>query len=200
MIGKSTLASCLVLVACGSGTTTVVTDGGSSDAADDGAVAADGGTCGRSGTMTCFTDPTTQLMWENPTTPGACNWQAATDDCSVLSACGHDDWRLPNIDELRTLMKGCVGTDTGGACPIHVGSSQNDFNNTCYCTKFAGQGPGGCYWDPAFGDQCGYFTYLYWSSSVTALTDKTSWAASYFDGRLLAPFKTDKQRVRCVRP
>ena len=76
----------------------------------------------------------------------------------------------------------------------------NDFTNACYCTKFSGPSAGGCFWDPAFGDRCGTFTYMYWSSSETALTKQTAWATNFFEGRLLAPFKTDKHRLRCVRP
>ena len=206
MIGTSRVVSglgaSLLLFACsGSSGDPGSSDGGADGGTGDTVATVDAGACGRTEPVaSCWTDPTTKLTWENPATPAACNWQGAVDDCSALSACGHDDWRLPNIDELRTLMRGCAGTVTGGACPIHVGSPASDFTSACYCTKLGGPSAGGCFWDPVFGEQCGYFAYLYWSFSETAVAGKNAWAASYFDGRLLQPWKTDKQRLRCVRP
>ena len=38
--------------------------------------------------------------------------------CKNLNEGGYSDWRLPNIDELRTLIKNHSGTQTGGTCPI----------------------------------------------------------------------------------
>ncbi len=194
----------LFLCACGGSGTESGSDAAAADASADttsSETTTDAGGCLRAEPVaTCWTDPTTKLTWENPSTPPGCSWQDAVDDCTALSACGLTDWRLPTIDELRSLIRGCAGTVTGGACPVHVGSSASDFTSSCYCTKFSGPSPGGCFWDPVFGERCGFSSLLYWSSSETAVTNKTAWAASFFDARLLPPFKTDKQRVRCVRP
>ena len=32
------------------------------------------------------------------------SWKAAIDYCESLSLCDHDDWRLPNINELRSIV------------------------------------------------------------------------------------------------
>lgn len=173
-------------------------DGGASD--PDARPTGDGGACVRAAApASCWTDPTTQLTWEVPQTPAACTWQAALDDCAALTACGHDDWRLPNIDELRTLVRGCAGTVTGGACAAHVGSSASAYSSACWCTKLAGPGPGRCYWDDVFGSECGTLAQWYWSSSdVTSWP--SAWAVSFFEGRVAPETKTHVQRLRCVRP
>ena len=45
-------------------------------------------------------------------------WIDAAKYCNKLKEDGHNDWRLPNIDELRTLIQNHPGTETGGTCPI----------------------------------------------------------------------------------
>ena len=51
-------------------------------------------------------DSTTGLVWqdnsENNTTEYT--WQEAIDYCEGLSLAGDDDWRLPNINEFKTII------------------------------------------------------------------------------------------------
>ena len=42
----------------------------------------------------------------------------AEDYCYYLEELGHRNWRLPTIDELRTLIKDCPKTETDGVCEI----------------------------------------------------------------------------------
>ncbi len=42
-------------------------------------------------------------------------WLSSCDD---LTECGFSDWHMPTIDELRTLIRNCEGTVTGGECGV----------------------------------------------------------------------------------
>lgn len=49
------------------------------------------------------TDTSTGLMWQQGTA-GPMSWEAAISYCGGLSLAGHDDWRLPNRNELQSLV------------------------------------------------------------------------------------------------
>lgn len=43
------------------------------------------------------------LVWQNDNVRGK-TWQQAIDYCKALTYAGKSDWRLPNLDELKTLI------------------------------------------------------------------------------------------------
>ena len=51
-------------------------------------------------------DTTTGLMWQKATAPGTYTWQQALAYCEnlVLPAGGYSDWRLPDRNELQSLV------------------------------------------------------------------------------------------------
>ncbi len=53
-------------------------------------------------------DNVTGLEWQQATAPGTHTWQQAIDYCNNLSLGGKDDWRLPTIMELSTLMDSSI--------------------------------------------------------------------------------------------
>ena len=53
-------------------------------------------------------DNVTGLEWQQATAPGTFTWQQALDYCAGLSLGGHDDWRLPTIQELSTLIDSSI--------------------------------------------------------------------------------------------
>jgi len=135
-----------------------------------------------------ITDKLTGLMWTKdagtPTvsgTPtcigGPMNWQAALDYVACLNTnnyLGHNDWRLPNVNELESLVNGQ--------------SSQ--------ATWLTGQGfinvPGGSYWSS------------YWSSTSYAVNPVDAWGVGMYDiymyaGIVVGFHKTDLISVWPIR-
>lgn len=49
-------------------------------------------------------DNLTKFMWSKNTLEEM-NWQKAIDYCKNLKLGGYNDWRLPTVDELKTLIK-----------------------------------------------------------------------------------------------
>lgn len=96
-------------------------------------------TSGVGGEVACVFDNLTGLMWAK--TPDATNrtWQQALDYANNLVLCGHDDWRTPNRNELRSLVnygvldqaswlntQGFIGVQATGywSSTTYVGSTQ----------------------------------------------------------------------------
>lgn len=50
------------------------------------------------------TDETTGLMWQDDGTVESGNWTEANTTCNDLTLGGHNDWRLPAVGELQTLV------------------------------------------------------------------------------------------------
>ena len=50
------------------------------------------------------TDLETGLMWQQDTAPGTYTWREALPYCENLTLDGHDDWRLPNRNELQSII------------------------------------------------------------------------------------------------
>jgi hypothetical protein len=49
------------------------------------------------------TDPSTGLMWQQESA-GPMSWEEALNYCEGLTLGGYNDWRLPNINELQSLV------------------------------------------------------------------------------------------------
>ena len=109
-----------------------------------------------------WNDPATNLTWQNPQKDaytkddGGLTQPDAIRYCEELVLGGYDDWRLPNIDEMRTVLRGNPYTETGGDCPMTEGSSMPDMGDeACAPIKeFGGPGDGGCYWVPELSGTC----------------------------------------------
>lgn len=76
--------------------------------------------------------------------------------CDALVLDGHDDWRLPTINELRSIVAGNADVMTGGACNVIDGSVTSDgFNPACLgAEKYRGPSDEGCYWNRALDGSC----------------------------------------------
>jgi hypothetical protein len=115
-----------------------------------------------SATTPIWCDPATDLCWQNPQRAGFSPDDVgliATESkpyCESLVLGGYADWRVPTIDELRTLIAGNSPTQASGDCRVSVGSRTGDgFNPACHGNeRFAGPAGGGCYWNPALTGRC----------------------------------------------
>jgi hypothetical protein len=145
-------------------------------------------------------DPTTGYLWENPASDAAGNWDAARMYCNALALCGMPagSWHLPDIDELRSLIRGCPATMTGGACGVTDSCLGGD---ACWaegcdgCRPVGGPGSGGCYWDGALGGPCDWW---YWSSSPFAVSGILNWDVSFYNATVRYNAKSNAGDVRCV--
>lgn len=49
-------------------------------------------------------DPLTKLVWQDDGLGATVNWEGALQRCENLNLSGRTDWRLPNINELITIV------------------------------------------------------------------------------------------------
>jgi len=63
-----------------------------------------------------WTDPDTSLEWSNAEIFR--KWEDVENFCKEMNEGGHTDWRVPDINELRTLVTNCSLTQIDGKCEI----------------------------------------------------------------------------------
>jgi hypothetical protein len=147
-----------------------------------------------------WTDSSSGLMWQNGATVGTAwfNMQSAEYYCTFLIWGGYGGWRVPDIDELRSLVRGCDGTETGGDCGVtDECESQSCDNAACYgCSYLGGPGPGGAYWPPELS---GPVDYPYRSLSPIWGTNDSWWVMNFDLGSVNFGLGDDSEYVRCVR-
>lgn len=140
-------------------------------------------------------------------------WKDAITYCKNLKEDDHKDWRLPNIDELRTLIKDRE-TAEGGTC--RVSEKGRCLDNTCWTSKTCNEA---CPVDFALcnNDAChdskgecdniadgryskfGDHTWM-WSSSTRSDNERRAWSVIFYRGSVDTPDKSNTELyVRCVR-
>ena len=185
---------------CMSGTC-CVTNCTSKDCGDDGC----GGSCGTCGSgkacqngqcvVTTWTDPTSDLTWQVTPTGGGMDWSEAKAHCAELSLDG-GGWHLPTIGELRTLIRGCSSTVTGGACDVTDSCRSLSCWNIGDCGGCSGGGgpADGCYW-PDEMQTCSYD----WSSSPGEDVEDGAWSVYFGGGNIMNNPVNAAMYAHCVR-
>ena len=132
-------------------------------------------------------------MW-SPLSSDTMYWDDAVVYCHNLTECGYSDWRLPTISELRTLIKNCSGTVTGGSC----GVTDSCLSSSCWDEDSC--------WSCSYDDDSGKYSRLgddgnvwLWSSSTQSDRPDYAWFVSFKNGSVNGRYKTNGNDVRCVR-
>ncbi|MDH4161174.1 MAG: DUF1566 domain-containing protein [Nitrospirota bacterium] len=134
-------------------------------------------TVGTGAEVDCVTDNLTGLMWVKAPDPTGRTWQEALDYADGLDLCGHTDWRLPNVNELESLL--------------HA-----EYTNTTLC------GGAGCSDNAAWLNTQGFSNvqaHYYWSSSTYAADTTLAWLVHMVFGGVYSDDKTSIFNVWPVR-
>ncbi len=107
-----------------------------------------------------------------------CNTSAYVDELNRTGLCGFNDWRLPKVHELLSLVRydlpGCVQYDVGGTtCLERVAIDTGIFPYTV--------------------------AYRYWSTSPSPYDSDYAWAVDFADGRMGTFRKAEEFHLRAVR-
>jgi hypothetical protein len=112
---------------------------------------------GDNGGSVGFTDIT--YTTPNCSTKDNCNTDAFTNAVNTKGLCGKNDWRMPTVDELMTLVKCSDGKyDTDGSCTYYESVSTPTINST--------------YFPNTVSD-------WYWSSSPLAFSSSYAWLVGF---------------------
>jgi len=84
-----------------------------------------------------YTDPVTGLQWTKQATA---NNPSPETYCNDLVLEGKNDWRLPTITELRSIVSGCASLEPGGSCGSYhdcatAGTCTQTDYAFCHCTE-----------------------------------------------------------------
>ncbi|MBP5435531.1 DUF1566 domain-containing protein [bacterium] len=122
-------------------------------------------------------------------------YEEALEYCNNLTDCGFSDWHLPTIDELRTLIKNCPETETGGSC--NVTDNCLSFSD-CYSEQECSS----CEESNVEYSKLGDRNIFLWSSSVLSDYSERVCGVCFWDAELVCfnkDFESYFLYVRCVR-
>jgi protein-disulfide isomerase len=164
-----------------------------------------------------YFDAGSGLCWQNPPTDRQLDWASATAYCRALDVGGFGpgSWRLPTINELRSLIRGCPATESGGSCGVtdsccsascvHPNGDMMT-NVSCWAPgcgeAHGGPGAGGAYWPAELRGPDG----IYFTSSLCpgcspqfSRGEPTVWCVIFERAKVSDYVKTMEASVRCVR-
>ena len=133
-------------------------------------------------------------MW-SARSPEHLNWDDAVSYCNNLTELGHYDWRLPKLNELRTLIQNCPYTEIGGSCNFDDECLKDEFENDTYCAA----NNCGCPYGYSSGNNYSKLddSTSLWSSTLRR-SDK-AWYINFLEARVLVEEIQYYKYVRCVR-
>ena len=150
-------------------------------------------------------DPVTNLKWEHPArfaltaSSREGSWADASAYCAALTTGGvaAGTWRMPSIDELRTLVRNNPETQPGGACKVCTTCAGSCLNFSCYSACDSAPSSSSCvYAPPELGPGCTTPFHL-WSSTPVSDRPGGHWTLQFYDASMFA--LASEGGVRCVR-
>jgi hypothetical protein len=91
------------------------------------------------------TDSVTSLQWQDDAIGSDTTWQGTIDRCEALSLGGYTDWRLPNLNELKSIV------DRTKSTPAIVSGFTNT-SSSSYWSSTTGVGYSNDAWGVYFND------------------------------------------------
>lgn len=153
-------------------------------------------------------DTSTGYIWSNISEEGM-DWDSAKKYCENLVEDGYDDWRLPDIDELRSILNG-QNIGVNGNCRVSAKNKCLDSNcwsaETCFEACDSKIEEECVYKDGKYsklGDGRDAYIWLWSSSSKSDLSKtnkkKEGWYIDVNKGYVNSYPQNSKFYVRCVR-
>jgi hypothetical protein len=142
-----------------------------------------------------WADPATGLVWQDPPAEDHMYWVTAKQYCEDVEGDGHSDWRLPTVGELRTLLRGCPATITGGTCNV---DDDDCLLTACADATCAGcteddLPDSGCFRPAELNGACDWF----WSSSADG-AGGDAWAVDFLYSTVYSDDGSHAANIRCV--
>lgn len=146
-------------------------------------------------------DPVSGLLWQRSKVDPM-TYEDGARYCERSRLGAMEDWRLPTIEELRTIVRGCMATVHSGTCQIRDDclSRQCRVDECAGCGAGAGPGEEGFYWERGVWErEFGSTRGEYWSSSVVkdGPGDEV-WAVSFVSGGIAPKERESGGETRCV--
>lgn len=146
-----------------------------------------------------WTDSDTGLMWQVTPHVTWVTFEDALNICDASTYGGHDDWRVPSITELRTIVRGCSAIEIDGACAVHddCPSLSGCYSDSVCLGCGIQAGPdNGCYWPDELDGTCVRYQ---WSSTSVPDRIETNWVLWFGQARIGLGATNSSYPVRCVR-
>jgi hypothetical protein len=141
-------------------------------------------------------DPAPCLIWQKTPPPNQSFHDALVYCANNAAGLPGEYWRLPNIDEVRSLVRGCAATKTDGPCWVTDECKETFCLGGAECDGCAsGGGPSGCYWDPVLAGECGRL----WSSTIRYGVEGNVWTVHFEQAVVQGVDSTSSFGARCVR-